>query len=422
MNLGLLDRAWNRALGISNHGPYERVLDAAASRGDIWVVSQGEYLSWWDRRAKGMLRLWISDGECRVETDLREAVLERFPGEFFPPASVPCPGSDFDGEIRLIIDESLDRKPLLIEALRREGILNFDVGKGGEFFLSHGMDGILADMEASLRARDMSRLHQCICLIRQAVIDCLDQRNLPLIRVWNHPIVDGKVIKAVISVRYDVDRAITNMPRIWALEQKYGATSTAHLRAFGPFYGRREIQALANQPQCTELALHGEFISNAARHGGQLAAALAEKEYLERVTGTAIRGVSIHGGEIACNRTKVTWDVIESAGFLYDVSLGAVPYYFPFRRLAQDGHLEKTYRLYVNFADIDIPQESYAEGFCREAMRQIELVYQQNGILVMMMHPQYFGFLAYLLKPKNLIKFLIFLPQYLARVLESKGE
>lgn len=419
MDLGLPKRALDRILSMRNYVPYERVLSTVSSRGDIWMVSQGEYLRWWKRRANGLLRLLVSNGECRLETDLVDAVFERFPGEFFSSANITCPDSDFDGEIQLTIDESLSRKHLLMEALRQEGILNFRVGTGGEFFLSHEMDSIVADMEASLKERDMKRFRESVYIVRQAVIDLLARHNLPLVRVWYHPIINGKVIQAVLSVRYDVDRAVTNLPMIWGLERKYAATSTAHLRAFGPFYGQREIQVLANLPQRTELALHGEFISNAARYGGQLPAALAEKEHLERITGTRVQGVSIHGGELVCNRTKATWDVIESAGFLYDVSLGRVPYYFPFRRLAQDGQLEKTYRLHVNFADIRIPYENYVENFYNEAMRQVKLASRQNGILVMMMHPQYFGFFAYLLKPTNLVNFLRFLPRYLVRVLKA---
>jgi len=421
MNLGLLKRALDRNLKMKNYVPYEKVLSTVANQGDIWVVSQGEYIDWWDKRAKGTLRLLVSNGECRAETDLADAVFEKFSGEFFTSAPIPCPDSDFDGEVQLTIDESLRRKDLLIEALRREGILNFAVGTGGAFFLSHELDSTLADMEISLKKRRMERFHQCVNLVRQAVMDCLGQRNLPLIRIWYHPIVNGKVIKAVLSVRYDVDRAITNMPMIWELERKYGATSTAHLRAFGPFYGRREIQALANLPQCTELALHGEFVSNAARYGGQLPAALAERECLERITGTVIQGVSMHGGELEKNRVKASWNITESVGFLYDASLGLAPYYFPFRRLTQNGQLEKTYRLCINFRDIRISySEHYAENFYDEAMHQIGLVSQQNGILVMMMHPVYFGFFTYLFKVTNLINFLKFLPIYLARVLLTK--
>ncbi len=421
MNLSLLKRALDRNFKMKNYVPYERFLGAMAGRGDIWMVSQGEYINWWDHRINGTLKLLACPGQCRAKTDLANAVFEKFPGEFFNSTTIPCPDSDFDGQIQLTIDQSLGRKDLLIEALRREGILNFTVGSGGEFFLSHKIDTILVDMEVSLKERNMKQFDQCVHRVRQAVIDLLGRRNLPLIRVWYHPIVKGKVIKAVLSVRYDVDRAITNMPMIWALERKYGATSTAHLRAFGPFYGRQEIQALVNLPQCTELALHGEFVGNAARYGGQLPAALAEIEYLERVTGTAIKGVSFHGGELVKNRTKITRDIIENTGLLYDASLGGVAPYFPFRRLAQNGRLEKTYRLRVNFADIGIPYEHYAKNFYNEAMRQMELVSQQNGVLLMMMHPQYFGFFTYLFKPTNLINFLKFFPTYLTRVLKIKN-
>jgi hypothetical protein len=276
-------------------------------------------------------------------------------------------------------------------------------------------------MENSLKQHSMTRFHQCVYCVRRAVVDRLGQRNLPLIRVWYHPIVNGKVIKAVLSVRYDVDRAITNMPMIWALERKYGATSTAHLRAFGPFYGRREIRALASlsQSKRIELALHGEFVANAARYGGQLQAALAEKKHLEHITGMSVQGVSIHGGELVSNWTKDTRDIIESAGFLYDTTFWAG--HFPFRRLTQNGRLEKTYRLYVGIRDIEVPySDHYAENLYNEAMHKIELVAQQNGVLVMMMHPEYFGYFTYLFKPTNLIKIFRFLPVYLARVLSTR--
>ena len=108
-------------------------------------------------------------------------------------------------------------------------------------------------------------------------------------------------------------------------------------------------------------------------------------------------------------------ETVPRAGFLYNASMGAAAYYFPYRLQKEDNSFEPSYRMHANFGDIRIPYtEQYAEDFYNEAIKQVKIASEYNGILVMMLHPIYFGFLAYLLKPVNLAKFLLFLPTYLA--------
>src|SRR5688572_10845246 len=79
--------------------PYERILADMQTRPDIWCVSQGQYMAWWLERANTTLNLTVANGACHIETPLTDAVIEIYPGKLVQPSSVPCPRSDFEGEV-----------------------------------------------------------------------------------------------------------------------------------------------------------------------------------------------------------------------------------------------------------------------------------------------------------------------------------
>ena len=169
---------------MRNYRPYEKILRDIRGRGDVWMVSQGAYMAWWLKRENATLKVAVSNGTCRVHTSLENAVIEMFPGKFLDSATVPIEGSGFSGEVWLTIDSSLERKELLIELLRREGILNFRIAEEGGFFLSQvEMGPVLDTVHTNLYQR--GRFFEAdASAVRQIVIDKLAEHNIPLLRIW----------------------------------------------------------------------------------------------------------------------------------------------------------------------------------------------------------------------------------------------
>jgi peptidoglycan/xylan/chitin deacetylase (PgdA/CDA1 family) len=407
-----------RHLVARNSAPYERVLKAIRAQGDIWITAQGTYMAWWQRRENALLKITVSEGRCRADVSLENAVIEKFPDRFLDSATLPCPETTFSGQVWITIDRALEKKELLIEILKREGILNFRIAETGDFMLSQAELGDLLDqIEARMRRRQGRPLEDDIKAIRQIVRDKLAACRLPLLRVWYHPRLNGVVFRAVFSARYDVDRAIINLAHIRMLEQKYDAPSTFYLRAFCPFYGDEEIKKLAAQSWCPEIALHGEFLTNAGKYGDEIKAAEAEKRYLEELTGRPIWGVGMHGGELTHNRSENTDAAIRQAGLRYDTTIRAGStdgYFFPVKKLV-GGSFSGSYNLPHALADVNTPaRQDYDRLFYEQALAKMEQVYRQNGVFVMMLHPEYFGFFSYLSRPKSLSSLLKFLIQYLS--------
>lgn len=407
-----------RHLICQNTRPYQRILQYVRARPDIWVTTQGNYMAWWREREKLRLSIHVSDGNCCVEVSSPHAVIEQVPGRFLTTEEIPCPASRYTGAVTITIDPALARKDLLVELLKREGILNIEMATGGAFHLSDAeVTPLLSKIEADLIKRTPLApgrpLEEDVQALRQIVQRKLAAYHLPLLRVWYHPRVNGIVPQAVFSPRYDVDRAITNLSFIRWLEQQYGVESTLYIRAFCPFYTDREVQDLVKSPWCSEIALHGEFVTNAKRFGCEGAAAKAEKEQLERASGRRVLGVGMHGGELSSNRSPHTNAAIHDAGLLYDTTPRPVDYYFPFRKYANGG-FTTSYGLAHALSDINIPAGwRYGRRFYAETVAMMETIYRANGVFVLMMHPIYFGFLRYLARPKNLWRLLVFLVRYL---------
>lgn len=398
---------------MRNYQPYEQVLKHIRARDDIWIASQGEYIAWWQQRDNAALKITVSEEKCQVHTSLENAVIEKFPGEFLDSPIAPCPGTTFSGEVWITLDSALEKKETLIEILKREGILNYRIANEGEFMLSQQKVGdLLEEIDARMRQRKGRLTEADIGAVRQIVLDKLAAHRLPLLRVWYHPRLNGVAVRAVFSPRYDVDRAITNLAHVRALEQRYDAPSTLYLRAFCPFYTARQVKELAAKPWCSEIALHGEFVTNARQYGDEFKAAEAEKTHLEKLTGRPILGVGMHGGELTRNRSKHTEDVIQQVGFLYDTTPRPRRYFFPFRQVL-NGHLSTVYGLAHVLSDVNVPPgRSYEQVFYERAMAKLTEIYEQNGIFVLMLHPVYFGFLTYLSRPRNWIPLAKFFLRY----------
>jgi len=419
MKITLMKRAVERYTKIKSYCPYQRVLQTVRARGDVWMTSQGEYAGWWDRRHRTSLNITVSEATCTVSSDLENAVFESYPGTFLTSSTVACPDSSFTGDLRLVVDASLARQELLLEALRREGIMNTTIGGKGAFFLSHELDDVLERMENHLHRQELAEYDETIAAVRDSIVAMLAQQGLPLIRIWYNPRIDGKVMKAVFSPRHDVERALTNVPRIVKLEHEYGAASTVYIRVFQPFYNDKEIGELTSLPEPIQIALHAEFFAHAEKHGSEEAAARADKAHLEDVVGRSVMGVSNHGGELVENYTPNYWGAVEGAGFLWTISQRALPYYLPYRWLTNDGQLSQAYCICYQFRDIGIPYENFADAFYEQALTDLEQATEHGGALVLMFHPGFFGFFSYLLTPKNLARLARFMPTYAGRVLRG---
>jgi hypothetical protein len=352
---------------------------------------------------------------------------------------VSCEETKFSGEVWVTLDSALEKKELLIEILKREGILNYRIAKEGEFMLSQENVGpILEEISGKFHQRQYQTFEDGVRAIRRTVIDQLAAHNLPLLRVWYHPRVNGTVIQAVFSPRFDVDRAITNLARIQAIETKHNVSSTLYLRVFCPFYTDKEIKKLVSASGPSEIALHGEFITHARKYGDELKAAQMEKDYLEELTGHPILGIAMHGGELSYNKSENTDTAIHKAGFLYDTTPW-MRYYFPFKKVIDEqlvpsyslphsfsetsllpfkptrrvvqGQTQKFYSLSHILSVINSPLvRRYNQMAYEQTIAKMNQVCEQNGVFVIALHPVYFGFFSYLLRPKNwvpLIKFLL---------------
>ncbi len=394
------------------------------------------------KRENATLKVMVSEGTCQVSTSLENGVIEKFPGEFLELSTISSQETTFHGELLITVDSAMEKKELLIELLKREGILNFQIAEEGEFILSQEDVGhLLEEIDTKLQQGQVKLLENDVRTLRQIVIDKLAAHNLPLLRIWYHPRINGVVMQAVFSVRFDIDRAITNLAHIRALERKYDVTSTLYIRVFCPFYTDEAIKELASMPWCSELALHGEFVTHARRYGNEIKAAEKEKAHLESLTGRSILGVAMHGGELTYNRSNNTETAIERAGLLYDTTLGPTTYYFPFKKVVKgqantsyifphalsdivllpfkpsrkivNGKVHKSYNLVDIISSISLSSiRRYNQEFFEKTIEKMDEIHEQNGIFVMTLHPSYFGFFSYLSRPRNWIPLVKFLLSY----------
>ena len=412
-----------RHLLAHNIRPYTRILQSICAQEEIWNTTQGDYMKWWRERETMRFSVHVAAGQCQVLAASPRAEIELYQGpmtehEFLEETTVACPQSDFSGECVITIDPTMQHQATLIEFLRREGVLNYRVGQPGEegdFFLAAAeLDPLLAPVYERMMQHIDQPVPTDVAAVMEIVRQKLAQRGLPLLRVWYHPRINGRVMMAVFSPRYDVDRAISNMARIRRLERRFGVESTFYIRAFCPFYADADVEELASKPWCPEIALHGEFLTNSRVYGDEFRAAVAERAHLERTAGVRVEGVGMHGGELTKNRTATTSAVTAATALHYDTT--PRPYYgnyLPSRRLV-NGKFSNTFGLPHSLSDVEIDVNAhYGKTFYTATMQMMREIREANGVFVLMVHPEYFGFFSYLARPANLRALLHYMMGYI---------
>ncbi len=245
MNLGMLQRAIARHRLVKNRAPYEALLARAAARGDVWFATQREVAAWWEARGAAALDIRVAEpGAIRVSCPLANAVAEIYGKELrVPPFDHPVAAHVPRGALEISYHCSS-----MYQDFAREMFTHLGYGHVAPTFLDDVADIRMAALDPALRALiDTAVAHQFyggeeIAAVRAAVRAAHERRGVPELRIWSLPHRDGRPYRAALSPRFDVDKAIVNMPLIHALEGKYGARSTAYVRPCGPFYGAREIR------------------------------------------------------------------------------------------------------------------------------------------------------------------------------------
>jgi hypothetical protein len=274
--------------------------------------------------------------------------------------------------------------------------------------------------------QDSVRQHQrfdeeLLTQLRDVLREVHHSRGLPDLRIWTLPHREGRAYRVAVSTRYDVDKAIVNLPAIHALEQEFDLRSTVYLRPMGLFYGAREIRRYLEEMDGHEVALHGEFVTTAESHfKSEAAAAVREKELLSHLSGQEVEGVCMHGGELRTNTTPRTRDAIEAAGYRYE-TMYRNRYYLPLH-LPQDGTVRKTLSIGQHFADITVPGRAEFPMQLRDSfLNHFHKAAAVGGVFVPVMHPLYFNIGNYLRYPENLWRLAAFLPVFASRILRIKA-
>lgn len=396
-------------------GPaYREFLEEVAAAGDSWCVPQAEVAAWWSRRQSARLRLMGGPGETRrVECDLAGAVVEVDGGELrVPPFALPAASRDAS----LPTLPPAGKGGYLGELLAHLGYGHVAIDPGATGTDAAELSAIVERLRASA-LRHMRHEAGDIAAFRALVAEAHHRQGLPELRLWPLPHRDGRPWRVAVSSRYDVDKAIVNLPAIHELEGRFGLRSTVYMRPMGIFYGDREIRAYLKSCSGHEVALHGEFITTAEqRFGDEFAAAAGEKQYLEELVGAEVHGVCMHGGELRTNTSPRTRDAIEAAGYRYE-TMYRNRYYLPLHLPVEEGGIRQTLSIGQHFADISVPgvegfPARLRDGFleCYREAREV------GGVFVPVMHPLYFGVGSYLSHPINAWRIAAFLPVFLGRV------
>ena len=239
MNLAMISRAIARHRFMKDAPAYREFLEQVRSDGDAWCVPQGEIARWWERRQEARL---ILDSNGRVSTTLKNAVVEVDRRELrIPPFTLDVPSG-----VRQF--PSLGRKfsdPFAHEVIAHLGYGHMLASTGGATKMNtEGLEaplGVLRDSALKHQRFDEDALHRFRDLLQEAH----HASGLPDLRIWTLPHSESRPYRVAVSTRYDVDKAIVNLPLIHALEAEYGLRSTVYLRPLGPFYGIREIRRYA---------------------------------------------------------------------------------------------------------------------------------------------------------------------------------
>jgi len=258
--------------------------------------------------------------------------------------------------------------------------------------------------------------------VRSAIRAAHHERGVPELRLWTLPHREGSAYRVAVSPRFDVDKAIVNMPLIHELEARHGMRSTAYVRPLGPFYDAREIRRYASRAGGSEIALHGEFVTTARRrYGDELKAAAGEKQLLEYILGREVDGVCMHGGELSYNFSQNTRPAIEAARFKYE-TMYRNSYYLPLH-LPSGPKMMRTLSIGQHFADMSVaPGPDFGDKLLEAFIDRFSKAADAGGVFVPVMHPFYFDPAHYASKPENIWRIAAFAPRYLAGILRMRRD
>ena len=423
MNLGMLQRAITRNRYVRNRSAYRELLAHIETHGDVWKAPQREVAAWWQRRQGATLDLRVAEhGTLEVRCGLEGSVVEIGGNELrVPPFTSPVSSSLPTGatEITFHCDPA-------DQDFAREIFAHLGYAHVTPVYLNDVADVKQETLKPIFaRLRDMANVHQRygeedIAALRAAVRAAHERHGVPELRLWTLPHRDGLPYRVCVSPRFDVDKAIVNMPLIHDLEGSHGMRSTAYVRPCGPFYGAREIGRYLERLGGNEIALHGEFVTTARRRfGDEFKAAAAEKRLLEFITGEEAAGVCMHGGELSYNMSQSTRPAIEAAGFKYE-TMYRNSYFHPLH-LPNGLATLRTLTIGQHFADLNVkPGRDFAEELLASLVDRFSKASAVGGVFVPVLHPLYFDLAHYLANVENLFRLGAYMPRYVADVIRLR--
>jgi hypothetical protein len=416
MNLDLFKRAIFRNRHMKDRPGYLEFLQHIDGRKGVWKASQLDVARWWERRQAAGLEMEVSGpGVLRVSCAIEDCVIEAG-GERLEPAPVEVPVSSEipEGRITFTYQSPSEDEAFLREVLGHLGYNHFVSAPGGTV-PDIGESEYLPVLED---LREMAVVHQKFGTedlerMRSLLRDVHHRKGIPDLRLWTLPLIGGVPARSVVSPRFDVDKAIINLPGIHRIESRFGIHSTVYLRPMGIFYGEREITRYARDMEGHEIALHGEFVTTAEqKFGDEFNAAHEEKKRLEEICGVEAAGLSIHGGELRQNRSESTYEAAEQAGFRYN-TLFRNSYYHPLHLPYGDG-MSRMLSIGLHYADIMMtPGPGFSERLASAFIERFGEAEKVGGVFVPVMHPLYFDLSGYLCSAGNIARLLMFLPKCL---------
>jgi hypothetical protein len=425
MNLGMIKRVFLRFTQMKDLPAYTAFLEMVDAHGDAWKVPQRTVAEWWESRQSARLSIDVAPGGgLSVSCSLGGAAVE-VDGDriLVPPFELSEGGNLPAGPVRITCGRSEAHAVFLTEVLGHLGYGHVERARNGER-PDIPAEEIVPSLESlfSFASEKNGYDQEMLARVRSVIRDAHHRRGLPDLRLWTLPHRDGRPYRVCVSTRYDVDRAICNLPFIHELEAKYGLSSTAYIRAAGSFYGRPDIERYARLAGKNEIALHGEFVTTAGRRSvDEFEAAVLEKRMLENIVGVETAGVCMHGGELRSNTTPRTKDAIEKAGFRYE-TMYRNGYYLPLH-LPHGTGVRRTISIGQHFADITAgPERGFSARLLRSFTDHFSRAVSAGGVFVPVMHPLYFGLFRYLRHPRNMYLLAAYMPRYFADVTRMRRD
>ena len=423
MNLGIAKRAFDRHTGTKNRPAYERFLADVDARPGVWKATQREIAAWWESRQAAAIDLRVaSPGTLRVSCALADAAIEMEGGELrTPPFDLSLSTEIPAGELAITYRCAPGLETFAREALGHAGLAHLRPAAAGSApdIDAAALDPVLSALRATAIEHQAFRPDD-VAALRELAARAHRARGAPGMRLWTLPWRGGAPCRVALSPRFDVDKAIVNMPLVHAIEARHGTRSTAYVRPMGLFYGSREIRRYAAAIGDNEIALHGEFATTARlRFGDEFAAAAGEKTRLEFYLGRAVDGVCMHGGELTENYSANSRAAVERAGFRYE-TMWRNGYYLPLHLPDGDG-VYRCLSIGQHWADlIAKPGSRFVEELCAALAERFAQAERMGGVFVPVWHPLYFDIGNYLRYPENLARIGAFLPKYVVNVARMK--